>query len=157
METGRTRRAGAVAVEFAIAFSALLVFFFAIFEYGRFLMMRHLVVNAAREGARQAIVNTGTSPVPDIQQTTFNYLAGQSLLNNAGNPLTKADIQVYRADPATGLAMTDSKGSTWTNAGFGEGIAVKITAKYQPMLPSFGMLPNPVPINFTCVMRSEAN
>src|SRR5262249_24016980 len=149
------RRWATVAVEFAFAFSALTVIMFAIFEYGRFLMVKHLLDHAVREGARQAVVNTSTQPVPDIQATVFNYLTGQPLLNSSGVALSQSDVQVFRADPATGQPMTDAKGSTWTNAGFGEGIAVQLNAQYRPMLPTFGIIPDPIPISFICVMRSE--
>ncbi len=154
-KTGRDR--ATVAVEFAFAFSALAMLMFAIFEYGRFLMVKHLLDHAVREGAREAVVNTSTTPVPDIQATVFGYLTGQPLLNSSGVALSKTDIQVFRADPATGLPMTDAKGSTWTNAAFGEAIAVKLNAQYRPMLPTFGIIPDPIPVSFICVMRSEGN
>lgn len=93
----------------------------------------------------------------DIQNTVFNYLAGQPLNNGSGQPLSPSDISVYRADPVTGLPMTDSKGSVWTNASFGESIAVKITVLYNSMLPGFPFLVNPDPVDFICIMRSEAN
>jgi Flp pilus assembly protein TadG len=164
------KRQATYAVEFSLVFPVLILFMFAIFEYGRFLMVRQLLDNAAREAARQAAVQAGfvydptthtvvsqTLTTANIQTTVINFLAGQPLENTSGKPLGPSDIQVYRADPTTGLPMTDAKGSLWTNASFGESIAVAVTCQYQPMLPGWGFLVNPDPITFICLMRSEAN
>jgi len=168
--TGKDLRCAAVTVEFAVCVPIVLTFMFAIYEYGRFLMIRQLLDNAAREGARMAAADPGftfnsstlastphTLTTLDIQNTVFNYLAGQPLNNGSGQPLSTSDISVYRADPVTGLPMTDSKGSDWTTAAFGESIAVKITVLYNSMLPGFPFLVNPDPVDFICIMRSEAN
>jgi Flp pilus assembly protein TadG len=163
-------RRGASALEFALIGPLLFLFLFAVLEYGRFIMIRQLLDNAAREGARLAAANSPfkydagrqtwvpqTLQTQDVQNTVIGYLAGQSLLNAAGAPLTASDIAVYRADPATGQPKTDAKGSLWTNAGFGEAVAVQIQVKYAPMFPGFNFLLNPQTVNFICIMRSEAS
>ena len=48
----RKRRNATTLVETAIVISVCLLFLFGIVEYGRFLMIQHLINNAAREGAR---------------------------------------------------------------------------------------------------------
>ncbi len=167
---GKARRRGTHAVEFSLVFPVLVLFMFAIFEYGRFLMVRQLLDNAAREGARQAAVQSGFAYNPTtqsyvaqpttlsaIQNTVLYRLAGQPVLNSSGAPLQATDVNVYRADPTTGLPMADAKGPLWTNASFGESIAVAVTCQYQPMLPGLGFLTTPTPITFICLMRSEAN
>jgi Flp pilus assembly protein TadG len=164
------KRYGTHSVEFSVVFPVLILFMFAIFEYGRFLMVRQLLDNAAREGARLAAVSAGftynsstdtytakTVATSDIQNLVITDLDGQPLQNTSSKPLGASDIQVYRADPTTGLPMTDSKGSAWTSASFGESIAVAITCQYRPLLPGFGFLTNPDPVTFICLMRSEAN
>jgi Flp pilus assembly protein TadG len=166
----KVKRHGTYAVEFALVFPVLILFMFAIFEYGRFLMVRQLLDNAAREGARIAACKSAftydpntqtytaqTLTTADIQNTVMNYLASQPLNRTPGQPLAPSDIQVYRADPTTGKPMTDAKGSDWTKASFGESIAVAITCQYDPLLPGFGYLSNPDPVTFICLMRSEAN
>jgi len=140
----RKRRRGAAAVEMAVVILGCLIFLFAIFEYGRFQMMRHLVDNAAREGARQAVVNTNTMTTADIQNIVTDSLAGQSFDSVA--------ITVYKANPSTGANI-----GAWTDAAFGEGIAVQVNAVYSPMLPTFGFLQASVPISAKVIMRSEAN
>jgi len=153
------RRSGVTLVESAICIGAAIFFMLVIFEYGRFFMMRHLVENAARDGARLAVVNTNTGmTTAQIQNYAFGLLANQSLLNSTGSGALQAtDIQVFRADPYTGLAMTDSKGSTWSSASFGEGICVKINAMYDPFVPGASHLGDPVPVNVTSLMLSEGN
>jgi Flp pilus assembly protein TadG len=143
---GNAGRAGATLVETAIVISACLLFMFAIFEYGRYVMIRQIVENAAREGARQAVVSTNSAATADIQATVQKYLVGQ------GQNLNGLSIQVYKADPATGANLGD-----WTTAAWGEGIAVDVSGNYNPMLPSFGFLKATVPVHVTSIMRSEAN
>lgn len=165
-----TRRAGAHLVEFAMVAPITFMFLFAVVEYGRFVMVRQLLDNAAREGARQAAANAPfkydtttqtwtaqTLTTSDIQNTVITYLSGIQLLNAAGSNLTASDIQVYRANPATGAAMTDTKGSDWKKCSFGEAIAVKLNVKYSPLVPAYNFLQSPTPVSFICIMRSEAS
>jgi Flp pilus assembly protein TadG len=138
------RRSGAVLVETALVIGVCLLFMFAIFEYGRYVMIRQIVENAAREGARQAVVTTSSATTANIQATVQQYLAGQNL--------SGLSIQVYQADPATGANI-----GPWTSAQWGQGIAVEVSGNYKSMLPSFGFLPNTVPVHVKAIMRSEAN
>src|SRR5208282_941126 len=94
-------RAGTTVVEVALVLLVCLIFMFAIYEYGRFLMMRQLVENAAREGARQAVTGTNTVSTAQIQNTVLQYLANQPLQNASGSALQASDIQVFQANPAT--------------------------------------------------------
>src|SRR4051812_28555658 len=108
----KPRRRGGTLVETAVVLGVVLVFMFGIFEYGRYVMFRQLVENAAREGARQAVVSTSSLATTDIQATVTRYLVGQSLTN-----LT---ITVYKTDPTTGANL-----GSWNGAAFGEGVAVE--------------------------------
>jgi Flp pilus assembly protein TadG len=142
--TNRPRRPGVTLVETAIVIGVCLILMLALFEYGRFVMIEQLVENATREGARQATVSTTNGSTATIQATVTNYLMGQ--------PLQNVNIQVYKADPASGSNL-----GSWTSANFGEAIAVHVTAQYQPMLPTFGFLPSTVNLTATSMMRCEAN
>jgi Flp pilus assembly protein TadG len=140
-------RRAATAVETGIVIGVCILFMLAIYEYGRFIMFRQLLENAAREGARVAVVSpssldpaTATAAVTD---TVIHYLANQ--------PLNNRSIQIYKAD-ASGNNI-----GAWTDAPFGNNIAVEVSGDYQPMLPTFGLLPNSITITTKCVMRSEAN
>jgi Flp pilus assembly protein TadG len=139
----KVRRRGATLVEYTIVIGAVLMLFLAIFEYGRFVMMRHLLDNAAREGARLAVSGTNTKTTTDIQNQVATYLAGQ--------PFGGLNTQVFLAD-----AGGNNIGA-WTNAAFGQRIGVQIDCTYTPMLPGLHFLANPVTLRSRAVMRSEAN
>jgi Flp pilus assembly protein TadG len=166
----QARRPAAVTIEFPIVFFVLVLFMFAIFEYGHFIMLRHLVNNAVRAGARQAAVDCSFSQVgnsnppkfqadnpglqtQDIQNTVFAQLASQTLNNASGKPLQASDVQVFLVD-ANGNPIANS---VFNQAQFGQGVAVQLDVRYQPILPGFGFLVDSTPINVICIMRSEAN
>lgn len=138
-------RRGLTMVETAIVISLVLLLIFGIYEYGRFVMVRQVIHNAAREGARLAVVSTNSLTESDIRNTVLNYLAGQQL---AGVPT----ITIYWADPNTGQNM-----GQWSDASFGQGIAVQINADYQPVLPAFLSMESNIPLQVRVVMYSEAN
>jgi Flp pilus assembly protein TadG len=140
----RVRR-GTTSVEVAMVLPICLVLMFGLFDFGRVLMVRQVVDNAAREGARFATVSTASVTTAAVQSVVTNFLAGQL-------PSNAATIQVYLVNPATGANLGD-----WTTAQLGQAIAVQVTATYQPMLSRFSLLPGNVPVNATAIMRSEAN
>jgi Flp pilus assembly protein TadG len=154
MRTKRTsrQRPAATLVEAAMVIGTLLILFFAIFEYGRFIMIKQVVENAAREGTRLA----ASANVSDTN--SFNYQttsAVQAYVNNAlagqTAALTTPTVLVYLAD-----AYGNNVGN-WTNAQLGQNVAVQISAQYTPILPTFGFLPTSVPIFAKSIMRTEAN
>jgi Flp pilus assembly protein TadG len=136
-------RRGAALIETAIALTTFIVLTFGIFEHGRILMMRQLLENAAREGARQAMVGTGTLTTANIQAIVTNYLV------NA--PLTNLNIQVYATD-ATGANI-----GVWNNATFGNGVAVQVDADGKPVLATLGLLPSSLHFRVKSIMRCEGN
>jgi Flp pilus assembly protein TadG len=136
-------RRGATLVEAAIALTTFFVLTFGIFEHGRVLMMRQLLENAAREGARQAMVGTGTLTTANIQTIVTNYLVH--------SPLNNVNIQVF---------ATDSSGANigpWNNATFGNGIAVQVDADGNAVLPTMGLMPSSLHFRVKSLMRCEAN
>ena len=143
----RSRR-GSVVVETAIVLSILLTGLLGIFEYGRLVMIRQLMNNAAREGARMAVVSTTSQPTVTTQQITDTvnaYLAGQAIQNVV--------IQIYQADPVTGANL-----GPWNLTPYGGSIAVQIDGDYVPVLPtSLGIVPNPIHFTSLSMMLSEAN
>jgi Flp pilus assembly protein TadG len=88
------RRRGAVTVEMALVLPIFCSLVFGIIEFGRGFMVAQLVTNAAREGARRAIVDGSTnSDVTSFIQTFLNSSA------NVGTGDVKVTITVT---PATG-------------------------------------------------------
>jgi Flp pilus assembly protein TadG len=148
-------RRGATVVETAFVLIICLIFMFAIYDYGRYLMLSQLANNAAREGARFAVANTSSATQANIQNTVMQYFAGEQLLNSSGKPLKATDILVYQANSTTGAAATPD--SVWSDAAFGSSIMVRINLLYKPMLPTFGFLPSSFPVQASAMMSSEAN
>lgn len=137
------RRRGAHAVEGALCLLLLLPLLLTIFEFCRYTMLRQLTENAAREGARFAVVNTYDSSSDDVKQRVRTMLGKQEGM------IGDLQINVYRSDPTTG-ANTGS----WTDAKFGEGVAVEITGAFHPV---GGWLQASIPIRIRSIMYSEAN
>jgi Flp pilus assembly protein TadG len=137
-------RRGAAMVEAAIVLPVLFALMLGFCEFARLLMTCVLMSNAAREGARTAVVSTSTLTTQDILNSVTNSLAGQTLNGMA--------IQVYMADPTTGANI-----GPWTNAALGQCIAVEISGNYTPIVPLVSLLPNPLPLGTKVVMYSEAN
>ena len=86
----RHRRRAAATVEFAVVAPLLALLLLATVEYGRLVMVQQMLTNAAREGARVAVLESYT----DAQVTTIvqNYLTGGRLTNTP-------NIQVVRNVP----------------------------------------------------------
>ena len=144
----QTRRRGRTLVETAIVINVLVIVLLGIFEYGRLMMTKQLMDNAAREGARMAIVNASSSSTvttAQIQTAVTNYLAGQ-----VGTGLA---IQVFQADATTGSNISTS----WNTAPFGSNIAVQVDLNFVPIFPIFGGLPGSIHLTAKSMMRSESN
>jgi Flp pilus assembly protein TadG len=89
--SGRRRR-GATLVEFALVAPLLFLLIFTIIEFGRLVMVDQILTNAAREGARRAVLEQST--VSDVEQATSNYLSKSSIsgasITVSPDPLTAA-------------------------------------------------------------------
>lgn len=142
----RERRTAAALIEFAFIAIVFFMFLFGVVEYGRLVMMIQLLNNAAREGARAAVVGQSSLTTAQVQNLVTNYLAGQN------GQLQSMSIQVYQIDPSTGNNL-----GVWTSASFGQAIAVEIDCTYSPMLPSFLLMGNTFPLRSRAVMYSEAD
>src|SRR5947209_17575874 len=71
-------RRGATAVEVAVVVSVLMFLLLAIFEYGRYVMLEHMLINAVREGARYALAHSqDATVVDDTKALVKQKLAGQ--------------------------------------------------------------------------------
>lgn len=135
-------------VEFAFIAIVLFMILMAIYEYGRYIMTRQVLENAAREGARYAIVHTYDSTVENDTITFVrDYMAGvdQTAFGQDAN------VSVYAAD-STGTNI----GSP-LNAPFGTFIGVRIQGDYQTMFPEMLFLSSTLKMDFQILMNSEAN
>ena len=75
--SARNRRRGAAVVEFAAVAPVLFVLVFGMIEFGRMVMVQQVITNAAREGARMAIVPGSTSS--SVTTSVNTYLTGASV------------------------------------------------------------------------------
>ncbi len=166
---GGQRRA-ATLVEAAFVLSLALLFLFSIIEYGRFLMVLHVTNNAAREGARYAVVHTGdgttkaqvisvvTSRMAGVDSNIVGYNVNVFTVDPAG--IYNAGTNTYNYSPT----LQAKAGSNWNDAQFGNGIAVQVTGTYQPIVSAIPFMTrfnipvlSPTPLAVTAVMNSEAN
>jgi Flp pilus assembly protein TadG len=146
----RRSRRGATIVETVAITNLLLLMVLGMFEYGRIVMLRQALQNAAREGARLAAVgtaSTSTSKVTtaQIQSTVISYLTGQNV--------PSITVSVYQVNPSTGANI-----GAWDQTPYGGAIAVQVNVSYKPCVPiTFGIVPNPFSMKAVSIMRSEAN
>jgi Flp pilus assembly protein TadG len=158
-----TRRPGSSTVELAFILPIFLLVVFGILEYARYLFAQDVLNNAAREGARYAVVNTNNGvTLTNVQNYVNNYLAGtgaqlQGFVPTGANNV--ANIRCYRCDPTTGLPLATWLGTNdWTNASYGTPIAVEITGVITPMVPTQLLsLPSTLKVSAKAIMYTEAN
>jgi Flp pilus assembly protein TadG len=136
-------RRGAALVEAAIVMNVFLLFIFGIFEFGHFVMVKQLMDNAARDGARMAATGALTVTTAQIQAQVTTELSGQGPSN--------LQINVFQANPTTGANI-----GTWTNAGLGQTVACQITGTYQPMLSMAHLIPSPFTITSEAMVYSQS-
>lgn len=162
------RRGGATTVEASVVISVFLLFLFGLFEYCRFIFFLHVATNAARDGARYAVVNGDKGISFDFFDVTVggtthrsicnyvndriasngkmleNYTVEVFPCNAAQYPLTNPIIQRKPASAFPNLPRNPTPPYTaelaWNAAQFGERIAVRISGVYRPIIPNFLMM-----------------
>ena len=110
----RRSRRGATVVECAVVLSVFLMLLFGMFEYCRFLMVLHVTNNAAREGARYAVVNVDKpadfdyNDYTDANGRTFDNIQKYTTARMGGVHVKNIEgfrVVCYAVDPI-GLAQT---------------------------------------------------
>jgi Flp pilus assembly protein TadG len=147
------RRTAAALVETAAIVSLFLMLLFGVLEYCRFLFFRQVIDNAAREGARYAVVNTN-SPTLNADTTALIY----TKLNKMDTQLQNFTILLYAAD-ASGNPIPANPGpyADMSTAQFGTYIGVQISGDYNPITPNLLRANQTVTIKVKVLMCSEAN
>jgi Flp pilus assembly protein TadG len=125
----RRVQSGTALVELALVAPVLIVMLFGIMEMGRVLHSVVLVTNAAREGARRGSVGDSDS---QIRTTISTYVQTSGL---------------KPAQLTTGITRSTSGGRPE--------IRVTLTYAQDLLVPTLRLLPNPLPITGTTVMRVE--
>lgn len=107
----RRFRRGVATVEFALTVPILFLVVFGLVEIGRGLMVEQLLSNAARDGARSAIL--GGATVADVETEVNSYLSGSEVTGTTitvtPNPLTAAQ----GGDPVTVSVSVPYSSISW--------------------------------------------
>jgi Flp pilus assembly protein TadG len=115
----RSDRRGAAVVEFALIAPIFFAAVLGIIEFGRMMMVQEILVNAAREGARAAIMPGETDS--QVTSVVSNYMSVSGI-----SGYTETLSPTLSTSPATGTALTLTVsvpcqtvswlgGSTWFN------------------------------------------
>jgi Flp pilus assembly protein TadG len=95
----RGKRRGAAAVEFSLVAIPFLFLVFTMVEFGRYVMIYQILTDAAREGARAAVVESAT---PADVETRVQNLLDQCTLSEATVAVTPNDFSnLWLGDPIT--------------------------------------------------------
>jgi Flp pilus assembly protein TadG len=99
---GPTRRTAAAAVEFAFVAPLLVLLVLGMVEFGRMLMVQQNLTNAAREGARKAVLPGATDS--QVETTIDDYMKGVDISGHSKtiSPSTNS------ADSGTAIVVTVS-------------------------------------------------
>lgn len=91
---GRRDRRGASVVEFAFMAPLLFLLTFGMIDVGRAVMVQNLLTNAARDGARTAVLEGAT--VSEVVSQVESYLAASTIsgvtVTVSPDPLSSADL-----------------------------------------------------------------
>jgi Flp pilus assembly protein TadG len=152
LRPSQTDRRGATSVETAAVISVALLFLFGILEYARMVYFFHVTDNAAREGARYALVHTGDgTTTAQVQAVVAAAMSGQQASLQSGTFV----VNVFNADPSSSAQVS---GTAWTDSPFTGAIVVQVTGKYSFLLPTFLRFGGPtLPVNVQAMMTSETN
>ena len=144
-------RRGATAVEFALVAIPFLLFGFGVLEFGRLILIQHLVTNATREGARLASLNTDVNG--DDNNMSTAEIESEIIAALAGQQLSDLDVQIRHLDEGQ---------ADWTsNATFQHRIAVDVQGSYEPITPLLYLISggsmDSIPVSARSVAYSEGH
>jgi Flp pilus assembly protein TadG len=144
----RAREGGQSLVEFALVFPLFMLLIFGIFDAGRLIYTYNTVSNAARDGARVAIVNQSTSGTDTCDTTSATaWSVGCALQSAIGLGLQPADVVVQYRDPTdTGPCAAPLIGCI---------ASVEVTGTYRALTPVIGQIIGDVALTSTTKMAIE--
>jgi Flp pilus assembly protein TadG len=139
------RSRGVTTVEMASVLSVLILFLFGVFEYGRYVMIENVLINAVRDGCRYALVHCqDVTAVADTQAVVRARMAGlDSQLGGAA-----FNIQVFPTNsPAAALNTTNPD----------DPITVSATGTLRALFPALPFIPSSFSMTSATVMVCEGN
>jgi Flp pilus assembly protein TadG len=141
----RTRRdRGQSLVEFALVLPIFLVLFFAVIDFGSAIFTYNSLTNAAREGARLAVVNQDTNSI---------IARAKAQVSIAELNVPNVTVNFYQE----GTDGTPDTSSTCSPAAVGCLAVVSFEATYRPLTPIIGniLFKNGVTFTATTVLSVE--
>jgi Flp pilus assembly protein TadG len=100
------RRCATAAVELAVCAPFVVGLLVGLLEIGRIVQVNEILVNAAREGARQA--STGINTYSDVSTTVTNYLTQAGITNQ-----TSLSVTVYNVTQSNAGPSYNPSGAAW--------------------------------------------
>jgi len=138
---------GQALAEFAMVLPLILFFIAAILEFGRAWNIKQAVTDAAREGARYAVVMDASMSVSDVEDKIEERLALASI--------ETSNITISSPDPDCAV-LADC---FHTDAGYGKEMTVTVSTQYRMglvhVLLKWAGLPTTVTIGTDATMRHE--
>ena len=140
------RSRGQSLVEFALAVPVIILLFMGIFDLGRAIFAYNTVSNAARDGARLAIVDQRTTAgVSNAAQAAADQATGLGL-----DPTDVNEVRVRYLSPDLSTACP----TTW-----GEWVGcvaeVRVQYQYSPLTPVIGAILGPITVGTTSELPIE--
>jgi Flp pilus assembly protein TadG len=136
-------RRGATTVEVAVVISVALLFLFSIFEYGRYVFVENLLINAVRDGARYALVHCqDATVVSDTQAVVTAKMCGMN------TQLSGLTITVF---------PTNSPSSALNTTNPDDPITVQATGTFKALFPQMPYIPSSFTMKSASVMTCEGN
>lgn len=138
-----TSERGAELIEFALVFPILLMVVLGIVDFGFLFQRMEVVTNAAREGARIAVLPGYLEA--DVRARVQNYVTSGGVPTTSGNPDINIDM-AYSIPMPSGTPMT------------GKRVEVVYTHQYifiGPIAGWFGGSFTSVPVTGVAIMRDE--
>jgi Flp pilus assembly protein TadG len=144
--TARSR--GQALVEFALVLPIFVLIIFGILDAGRLIVVYNTVSNAARNGARVAIVNQSTSGTNTCDTTSATaWSVGCAVSSGVGAAIAPGDVSVTYRDP------TDTTSCTPTSIGC---IAVvTVAGQFQALTPVIAQIIGPITVTSTSKIPVE--
>jgi Flp pilus assembly protein TadG len=131
--------------EFALVLPIFLLLFFAVIDFGSAIFTFNSLTNAAREGARLAIVNQDTASI---------IARAESQVSVAEINAPNVSIDFYQVDQTTGIPDTSS---TCSPVAVDCAAVVSFESTYRPLTPIIGniLFKNGVTFKATSTLKVE--
>lgn len=138
------QRTGAALVEMAMTFPLFLMVILGIVEFGRGMMVSQLMTNAAREGARQAVMTGSTNE--EVETTIKDFLTSTMSISESD-----IDIQIE----ITPAANNPDPNGSLANANSRDLVSITVQVPFSKVSYIAGEYLNSTQMIGQCAMRHE--